>query len=328
MDVNEALRGACNHTEGEPVMDRGMNKIIIVRSITPLESLKQRYNTFEQARFYIEHLGADFSDYVREHEQYCAAISQVRNTAMKFARVQVIEKSYIPNMIFGKEDIVITIGRDGLAANVMKYLEGQPLIGVNSDTARWEGNLLNFEPGDMERVIPMVIAGNHTEKTITMGMARTKDGQTMYAVNDFFVGINNHTSARYQICYNGFTENQSSSGVIISTGLGMTGWHKSVMAEFSGMARAFGLPSVPDVRNPWDSDVLLYQVREPYPSKCTGAELVFGRLRADEPLVLFSQMPEDGVVFSDGVPEDAIEFNAGMELTVQVADRHGHLVAA
>ena len=231
-------------------------------------------------------------------------------------------------MIFGKEDIVITIGWDGLVANVMKYLDGQPLIGVNADTARWEGNLLNYEPGDMEKVLPMVIGRNFSEKSITMGIARTKDGQTLYAVNDFFVGINNHTSARYRICYNGFVENQSSSGVIISTGLGMTGWHKSVMAEFNGMAKAFDLPPVPEIKNAWDSDVLLFQVREPFPGKNTEAGLVFGRIRRNEPLIFTSQMPEGGVVFSDGIPEDAMEFNAGMELTVQVAARHGHLVAA
>lgn len=307
-------------------MERGMNKIVIVKNRTRLEELVRRYNTIEQARFYIEHLGADFSDYVREDRQYKAALEKVAAVAKENARVLEIDREYIPNMIFGEEDIVIAVGRDGLVTNVMKYLNGQPLIGVNPDTARWEGDLLKFEPGDMERLLPMVINKNYSEKKVTMAKAQMKDGQILYAVNDFFVGVRNHTSARYHICYNGLVENQSSSGVIISTGFGMTGWHKSIMAEFRGMAKAFQMGEVPEVRMDWDADRLTFQVREPYPSRYTEANLVYGNFTAGEELLFVSEMPEDGVVFSDGMLEDALDFNSGMELRIGVADRFGNLV--
>ena len=307
-------------------MVRGMNKIVIVKCDTRLEELKRRYNTIEQARFYIEHLGADFEDYVLEHNNYMSALETVVNTAEKYARVLEIDKNYIPNMLFGKEDIVIALGRDGMVANVMKYLNGQPLIGVNPDYMRWEGDLLKFEAGDMARIIPQVIAGKYNEKRVTMGKAETKDGQTLYAVNDFFIGIRNHTSARYHICYNGKLENQSSSGIIISTGLGMTGWHKSVMAEFRGMAKAFGLGEVPDVSGEWDTDRLIFQVREPYPSRFTRADIVYGGITREDTFTITSDMAENGVVFSDGILQDAIEFTSGMCLKVGLADRAGWLV--
>ncbi|MCR4813728.1 MAG: sugar kinase [Lachnospiraceae bacterium] len=307
-------------------MERGMNKIVIVKNRTRLEELVRRYNTIEQAKFYIEHLGADFSDYVREDRQYKAALEKVAAVAKENARVLEIDKEYIPNMIFGEEDIVIAVGRDGLVTNVMKYLNGQPLIGVNPDTARWEGDLLKFEPGDMEWLLPMVINKNYSEKKVTMAKAQMKDGQILYAVNDFFVGVRNHTSARYHICYNGLVENQSSSGVIISTGFGMTGWHKSIMAEFRGMAKAFQMGDVPEVRMDWDADILTFQVREPYASRYTEANLVYGNFTAGEELLFVSEMPEDGVVFSDGMLEDALDFNSGMELRIGVADRFGNLV--
>ena len=308
-------------------MDRGMNKIVIVRRKTRLEDLKKRYNTIEQARFYVEHLGADFSDYEEEHNNYLNALETVQEIATDKARVLVIDRDYIPNMIFGKDDIVIAVGQDGLVANVMKYLDGQPLIGVNPDIKRWDGDLLFFEPGDMERVLPNVIDQNYDVKKISMGKAETKDGQVLYAVNDFFVGIKNHTSARYHICYNDHVENQSSSGVIISTGLGMTGWHKSVMAEFRGMAKAFNLPVVQDKKFEWDNSELVFQVREPYPSRFTQAELVYGKVDPKDKLTFTSLMSEDGIVFSDGIQDDAIEFDAGMEVKISVADRVGRLVA-
>ena len=98
-------------------MDRGMNKVVIVKRKTRFEELKRRYNTVEQARFYIEHLGADFSDYEKEDMMYNQTLEEVRNLVRPLARVQEIDRDYISNMIFGKDDIVIAIGQDGLVAN-------------------------------------------------------------------------------------------------------------------------------------------------------------------------------------------------------------------
>ena len=307
-------------------MDRGLNKVVLVKRRTRYEELKKRYNTVEQARFYIEHLGADFSDYEREDAAYNAALESVRALVRPFARLQEIDREYLPNMIFGADDIVIALGQDGLVANVMKYLSGQPLIGVNPDSARFDGVLLPFEAGDLERLLPKVIKGSFSVKNVAMGKAESKDGQVLYAVNDFFVGVGNHSSARYLIKHGKIEENQSSSGIIISTGFGMTGWHKSVMAEFRGLARAFNLSPIREPSYEWDRRELTFQVREPYPSRFTQAELVYGKVTDGESLVLTSSMSENGVVFSDGIFEDAIEFNAGMEIRISVAEQTGKLV--
>ena len=307
-------------------MDRGMNKVVLIKRRTRYEELKRRYNTVEQARFYIEHLGADFSDYEREDKTYNAALENIRNLIRPCARLQEIDREYLPNMIFGKDDIVIAVGQDGLVANAMKYLDGQPLIGLNPDPARWDGVLLPFEIGEIGKVLPKVINGTFDTKNVTMGKVETKDGQVLYAVNDFFIGVSNHTSARYNINYRNRVENQSSSGIIISTGFGMTGWHKSIMAEFVGIAKAFGLNYVTELHADWGARQLIFQVREPYPSKFTQADIVFGKILDNEKLVITSNMSENGVVFSDGVIDDTIDFNAGMEITIGVSDRIGRLV--
>ena len=107
-------------------MERGMNKVILVTRKTRLEDLIRKYNTAEQAKFYIEHLGADFSDYIREDEAYKKAVAAVVQAAEAYARVQRIDREFLPNMIFGRQDIVIAVGQDGLVANILKYLDGQP----------------------------------------------------------------------------------------------------------------------------------------------------------------------------------------------------------
>ena len=37
-------------------------------------------------------------------------------------------------------------------------------------------------------------------------------------------------------------------------------------------------------------------------------------------------MPEEGVIFSDGMETDSIEFTAGMEATIRISQRKGKLV--
>lgn len=308
------------------MIERGLNKIVIIYRKTRLQELLHQYNTMEQAKFYIEHLGVDFSDYIAEDQQYQRVLKRIRDTAGHFARVQEIERQFVPNMIFGKRDIIIAVGQDGLVANVMKYLDGQPLLGVNPDTARWDGVLLPFEEGQLREVLPEVIRGKYRERQITMAEAVTKDGQHMLAVNDLFVGCRTHTSARYDIAWNGELENQSSSGIIISTGLGATGWYHSVMAQAKRMTELFGCGKMVDRPLAWDDKRLTFVVREPFPSRTTQAEIVFGKIEAGDEFRIISKMPENGVVFSDGIEEDAISFHAGMEISIQIAKKRGKLI--
>ena len=306
--------------------DRGMNKIVIVTRKTRLTELVHKYNTVEQARFYLEHMGADFSDYLKEDTVYRRAVARVKDAAEKYARVQEIDRDFVANMIFGEKDIVIAVGQDGLVVNVMKYLDTQPLIGVNPDSGRWDGVLLPFEPGQMKNLLPRVIAGKHASRQVTMAEAVSKDGQSMLAVNDLFIGCRTHTSARYDLTWNGITENQSSSGIIISTGLGSTGWYKSVMAQTQRIAELSGGGPISYSAPRWSDDQLTFIVREPYPSCVTQADLVFGQIDKKDHFHITSKMPVNGVVFSDGMESDAIEFNAGSEIDIRIAPRKGHLV--
>lgn len=306
--------------------DRGMNKVILVTRKTRLTELIYKYNTAEQAQFYMEHMGEDFSDYLAEDARYRQAVAQVRNTAQRYARVQEIDREYVPNMLFGKNDIVIAIGQDGLVANVMKYLNGHPLIGVNPDTGRWDGVLLPFEAGQMADLLPQVIAGTYHAREVTMAQADARDGQSMLAVNDLFIGCRTHASARYELRWNQNTENQSSSGIIISTGLGFTGWHKSVITQMNRMAELFRCGHIPSSPMKWEDRQLAFVVREPYPSRSTQAEIVYGRIGSRDRFHVVSRMPGNGVVFSDGMESDAMEFNSGSEIVIRISDKKGMLV--
>ncbi|MGE8364272.1 sugar kinase [Cupriavidus sp.] len=297
-------------------------KVVLVTRKTRLEELLARYHSLAQARFYLEHLGADISDYQREHDTYLAAREQVAAVLSRYLRRQVVDRQFLPNFLFGPDDIVVALGQDGLVANTMKYLNGQPLLGVNPDPARHDGVLLPFQAGDLARVLAEAMQDRRPARPVTMARAELSDQQVLYAVNDFFIGPRSHTSARYEVRLGTQCEVQSSSGVIVSTGLGSTAWLKSIVTG----ARAIAQADAPYQPLPWDTDRLVFAVREPFPSRATDATLVYGDIPRGQQIVLRSLMPESGVIFSDGIEADFLQFNAGTEARIGVAERSGQLV--
>jgi NAD kinase len=305
------------------------NKIVLIVRRTRLDDLVARFNTEDQARFYVEHLGADFSDYQAEDHTYKRAVREAERLLSRHGRLQVVPRAFVPNFLFGPKDTVVALGQDGLVANVLKYLEGQLLLGVNPDPARWEGVLLPFRVADLDAVVPEVFGEKRPIRAVTMAEARLNTGQVLLGVNDLFIGPRSHTSARYTIRTGDRSESHSSSGIIVSTGLGSTGWFRSILAGATGIASALsGRPIKANDQKAfaWDADYLYFSVREPWPSKTSSADITFGRVTPKTPLVLMSQMPEDGVIFSDGIESDFLQFNSGTEATIHVAEKKGHLV--
>ncbi|MGE3799602.1 MAG: sugar kinase [Candidatus Kapaibacterium sp.] len=305
------------------------NKIILLTRQTRLDELVHRFNTIEQARFYVEHLGADFSDYQQEDKRYQASVVSAMATLGTLGRVQVLSRAFLPNFLFGPEDIVVVLGQDGLVANTLKYLENQPVIGVNPDPERWDGVLLPFLVGDLGNVVREVLQGKRAMQDVTMAMAELNDGQKLYGVNDLFIGPRSHISARYEINVDGKRENHSSSGIIVSTGLGSTGWFKSLIAGALGIAGEITgeeLGNIQPAPTPWNASWLYFTVREPFPSKHSEATILFGTVSQDHPLLLTSHMPEHGVIFSDGIESDYLHFNSGTTARIVPADKVGKLV--
>ncbi len=303
-------------------------KVVLVIRKTRIEDLLAQHHTLDQARFYIEHLGADFSDYQKEHAAYVAALALLTDLLRMHGRYQVLDRSFLPNFLFGPHDVVVALGQDGLVANTMKYLDGQPLVGVNPDPYRYDGQLLPFEAKDFKTLLPDLLEDRRDQRAVTMAKATLSDSQVLYAVNDLFIGPKSHTSARYEIRLGQAHEVQSSSGIIVSTGLGSTGWMTSVMRGAFGVVESVahrGL-QVADTALPWDADYLRFAVREPFPSKSSQTSLVYGQVAGGNALDLVSLMPQNGVIFSDGIEADFLGFNAGTHARIGVADRKGRLV--
>lgn len=302
-------------------------KVVLVVRKTRLAELIERFNTHAQAKFYLTHAGLDFNDYQREDDEYRRSLDVARAAMPEGVKVQELDRALIPTYLFAKTDIVVALGQDGLVANTAKYIGAQPLIGVNPDPARFDGVLLRFAPSTLGRALDRVIAGQAAFRQVTLAEARLSDGQRLLAFNDLFLGAASHVSARYRLDAGSGFESQSSSGVIVSTGAGSTGWLSSIFTMASGVAALTGGKGGPPITLGWEDEKLVWVVREPYVSKHSTARQTAGVLAPGRPLRLESLMPSGGVVFSDGMEADSLQFNSGATVEVRPAEQRAQLVA-
>jgi len=301
-------------------------KIVLITRKTRLDELIERFNTQAQAKFYIEHAGGDFPAYLLEHQAYQRSLETVRRSIETGLKIQVMDRALAPTYLFSKNDLIVTLGQDGLVANAAKYVTGQPILAVNPDAERFDGILLPFQPADLRANLERALAGKARVRTVTLAEAKLQDGQRLLAFNDLFIGAGTHVSARYRIRYGDRRENHSSSGIIVATGAGSTGWLSSIFNETSGILAFLGGAPVKPVRMDWEEDRLFFVVREPFVSRHSQATIVAGAVLPHAPLALESQMPTGGVIFSDGVEADRLDFNSGAIARIRIAPEKANLV--
>jgi NAD kinase len=298
---------------------------IIVKNKTRLETLIERFNTKAQAKFYIERLGGNFEDYVSEHDNFYYSLEKIQTQLSAAIKNKVVERPFLPNYIFTEKNVIVVVGQDGLVANTAKYSKGIPMIGINPDKERYDGVLLPFDTTDFLYGIERVLAGKYQYSTMSFAEAKLNDGQCLLAFNDLFIGASTHISARYKISYNGKTEEQSSSGLIVSTKAGSTGWLSSVFNMAYGVTGMFE-KNLKLKRPKLNDNDLLFAVREPFQSIRTQTGVTAGLLKGQNSLIVESLMPANGVIFSDGIETDFLKFNSGSTATIGLAKEKAKLV--
>jgi len=299
-------------------------KLCVITKQTPLEELKARYGTKDQARFVLEGNNVPFDGYERFDGIYQQTKAAVLAGVPADMRVSVVDFSFLPTYQFDPGALILTIGPDGLVANTAKYLAGQPIIAVNPDPQTIDGVLAGSTAAQALNLVRG--ARQPKEELLAMAQARLADGQILYAVNDLFIGQRTHVSARYEIRFKNSGEMQSSSGIIVSTGAGSTGWRRSVLTGASAIVYAEiadqnALGAAQSYAFDRTDRKLAFAVREPFISRASFATIVAGLVGSDEHLIVSSQMPQNGVIFSDGVESDYLEFNSGAVASIGVSER-------
>ncbi len=298
---------------------------IIVKNKTRLEALVERFNTKSQAKFYIERLGGDFHDYEMEDDIFHDSLNSLQSQLSKVIKHKIVDRTYLPSYLFSDKNMIVVIGQDGLVANTAKYSQARPIVAVNPDKQRYDGVLLPFDTTNFIGGVESVLSDNYQSLKVNFAEARLNDGQRLLAFNDLFIGASSHISARYKLSFNESTEEQSSSGIIVSTQAGSTGWLSSVFNMAYGVTGLFEKnmkPKQPKLKE----NQLLFAVREPFKSIRTQADISVGLINNQKHLRIESLMPTGGIIFSDGIESDFLQFNSGTIATIGIAKETANLI--
>ena len=129
----------------------------------------------------------------------------------------------------------------------------------------------------------------------------------------------------YKISFNNKTEEQSSSGLIVSTRAGLTGWLSSIFNMAYGVTGMFEKNLTPK-RPKLNENELLFAIREPFKSIRTKIEISTGLIKNHSYLTIESLMPTSGIIFSDGIETDFLKFNSGAIVKIGMASETASLV--
>ncbi|MFI1166603.1 hypothetical protein ACH4UM_24110 [Streptomyces sp. NPDC020801] len=293
-------------------------RAVLVHRTTEYEELVARHGTHGQAAFFLSSRGRDIAQVAERHHRNRRALAEVASAVPPAWRQARVERADLDRFLFAPEDVVVVVGQDGLVANVAKYLAGQPVIGVDTDPGRNPGVLVRHRPGDAAVLLASVLGRSTGVEERTMVEAVADDTQRLLALNEIYLGAPGHQTARYRLGLEddgGVVEAQASSGVLVGTGTGATGWLGSVWQE-RGSTIALPRPT---------EDRLLWFVREAWPSPATGTSLVAGELPASASLRLTVES-ERLIAFGDGMETDAVELTWGQTVRVGVCGERLRLV--
>ncbi|MFD7813007.1 hypothetical protein ACFV6E_08700 [Streptomyces sp. NPDC059785] len=294
-------------------------RVVLVHRTTEYEELVARHGTHGQAAFFLSSRGRDIAEVAERSRRTRRALAEVAAAVPLTWRQATVERADLDRFLFAAEDVVVVAGQDGLVANVAKYLTGQPVVGIDTDPGRNAGVLVRHRAGDAGALIRAAAAGRGARTDdLTMVEAVADDTQRLLALNEIYLGAAGHQTARYRLGLDGdrgVVEPQASSGVLVGTGTGASGWLRSVWQE---RGASHPLPSPTD-------DTLLWFVREAWPSPATGTSLVGGGLPRGSHLRLTVES-DRLIAFGDGMENDAVELTWGQTVRVGVAEGRLRLV--
>ena len=287
-------------------------RVVLVHRTTEYEELVARHGTHGQAAFFLTSRGRSIEEVSERHTRTRRALADVASAIPLTWRQARVERDDLDRFLFAPEDVVVVVGQDGLVANVAKYLTGQPVVGIDTDPGRNPGVLVRHRAADAGTLISSATAPGTSADELTMVEAVADDTQRLVALNEIYLGAAGHQTARYRLGLDGdrgVVEPQASSGVLVGTGTGATGWIRSVWQERGGG---------PPLPAPTE-DRLLWFVREAWPSPATGTSLVAGELPQGAQLRLTVES-DRLIAFGDGVESDALELTWGQSVRVGMAE--------
>jgi NAD kinase len=283
-------------------------KVIIARKLSVLE-YEARELGISQAEM-LEHYkntGSDWETILASHNRQREALSELEK-ALPGIKIQTgfqLRPEAMKDL-----QAVIALGGDDHYQYVSHFLENQLLIPINSDTQKSDGALSDFTVSTFIDELPRIKNGEFDIESWTR-LQVDLNGQRIpeLAISQIFIGaVDNEDMSRYSLNYRGQNELQKSSGLIIATGTGSTGWYDAAVRYLKEDGEKFDRTEKKAV----------FVSREPFNGRFSNLNLKSGEFFPDEKLIITSLMNKPAKVGIDALVRR--DFPRGSVVEIKISD--------
>jgi hypothetical protein len=230
------------------------------------------------------------------------------------------KRSYQPED-FQQSDLIISLGGDGQLLDVARYAIGKLILPIKS-SSHSKGYLTTTDKLSVEEKLMRVTEDdfNVMNRTMLKGSIMYQDQMiTSYALNDIFVGDYNNGSSKNLLSFDGKWYKQRSSGIVVTTGTGSTGWWSNTLMK-KGFFAHYGKPFNPEIRIGKFVIKDLITKDKDFPGKIRG-----GTFGENNGIMIKSDNISNAVVQFDGSQKHyqnsrAFDFNFGDFVKISLAD--------
>ena len=202
-------------------------------------------------------------------------------------------------------DLIIAYGGDGHFSYVSHFVDGKLILGINSDPITSEGVMTMFTVKNFENNLDKIKKGDFETEEWTRLEIKRNGKKIGLATSDVYLGEKDRKfMSRHTLKYRNKKEEQKCSGIILTTGVGSTGWYTSAsrylkLNSFSRTAK-FGK----------------FLVTEPFKGRLNESSMLTGTLNFGEEIIISSLNNTKGIVTIDS--NDEYEFNRGTKVTISI----------
>ena len=238
-------------------------------------------------------------------------VIRIINKPRSFSNQKITEidgEKLSPEDIRGR-DMIIAIGGDGTMLRTSSYIVNENLVAINADMKESEGALCNLNEKNIEG-LEQILRGEYSTLKRTRAVVHINGKRLReLALNEAYIGkMNEFDTAHYIINFEGISEEHRSSGGIVATGSGSSGWYHSAQGE----------------RFKHDAEELRFLVREPVKGRVFRPTILQGVIGKYEKISFISTRDYGGVIALDGYK--VYDFNNKDIATVELSEKYLHVL--
>lgn len=328
-------------------MNKDIKKVLIVSKMTELEFNEQKYGSAVDHYYKINKV--DVKSLEKNHKYHYESLENIIKCFENHdIKAGIIKKQSLNQRDFKEKwDLVLPVGGDGTFMDVGRYILDDTLVMGIKSSPNSIGGHYNTNFSNAEEHIEKVLNGEFRveKRTRVEGIIPNASNIRDLALNEIFVGdIYNPGNPLLEIYFKGKKYTSRSSGIIVSTYRGKTGWYdhihilerdpeiiKKAQTALSKVGLGDRKINVPDAEfKTGEENYVRYKVREAKDiPENYGYE--YGILKPGQELKIVSRAIADGSVSFDGSKRSrprhrVYDLHYGSVVKIGVSDKPLHVV--